>query len=127
MEYIPSGMTKEQWAKFKGKEAAKKKVGKFDGTSGMKFRSRTFEDFQKGRESGKITYNMVSAQHCRHLCLLFALSLLLLLLLLKTNLRFLHNHIYRHRTAHGVCTRKVEERPHQARGHPLHAAKERNA
>eukprot|EP00613_Pedinella_sp_CCMP2098_P002706 CAMPEP_0171627832 /NCGR_PEP_ID=MMETSP0990-20121206/21036_1 /TAXON_ID=483369 /ORGANISM="non described non described, Strain CCMP2098" /LENGTH=101 /DNA_ID=CAMNT_0012195821 /DNA_START=211 /DNA_END=516 /DNA_ORIENTATION=- len=57
MEYIPSGMTKEQWKKIKDKES-KKKVGKFDGTSGMQFRSRSFEDFQKGREDGRYKYNM---------------------------------------------------------------------
>jgi 5'-3' exonuclease len=59
MEYIPDGLSKAQWAAIKKKEGDKK-VGKFDGTSGMSFRSRTFEDFQKGRESGKLTYNMVT-------------------------------------------------------------------
>lgn len=57
MEYIPDGLSKEQWRKMKEKEKAKK-VGKFDGTSGMKFRSRSFEDFQKGREAGTLKYNM---------------------------------------------------------------------
>ncbi len=59
MVYIPDGMSKDQWEAMKKKDAAKNKVGKFDGTSGMKFRSRSFEEFQKGRESGKLTYNMV--------------------------------------------------------------------
>eukprot|EP00614_Pseudopedinella_elastica_P032725 CAMPEP_0172619482 /NCGR_PEP_ID=MMETSP1068-20121228/93722_1 /TAXON_ID=35684 /ORGANISM="Pseudopedinella elastica, Strain CCMP716" /LENGTH=134 /DNA_ID=CAMNT_0013426251 /DNA_START=64 /DNA_END=468 /DNA_ORIENTATION=- len=58
MEYVPSGMTKDQWAKLKAKEATNKKIGKFDGTSGMKFRSRSFEDFQKGREAGTLKYAM---------------------------------------------------------------------
>ena len=31
---------------------------KFDGTSGMKFRSRSFYEFNKGREEGKLQYNM---------------------------------------------------------------------
>ena len=59
MEYIPDGLSKAQWAKIKEKETGKK-IGKFDGTSGMKFRSRSFEDFQRGREAGTITPNMVS-------------------------------------------------------------------
>ena len=39
MEYIPDGLSKAQWAAMKEKEKSKK-VGKFDGTSGMQFRSR---------------------------------------------------------------------------------------
>jgi len=57
MEYVPDGISKEQWKKMKEKDQ-KKKIGKFDGTSGMQFKSRSFEDFQKGRESGKLKYNM---------------------------------------------------------------------
>ncbi len=45
----------EKWEAMKAKD---KKVGKFDGTSGMQFRSRSFSDFQKGREAGTLTYNM---------------------------------------------------------------------
>ena len=58
MEYIPDGLTKEQWKKMKQKEQDKNKNMKFNGTSGMKFRSRSFADFQKGRESGLYKYNM---------------------------------------------------------------------
>ena len=58
MEYIPDGISKEQWKKIKAKEAAKK-IGKFDGTSGMQFRSRSFADYQKGREAGTMKPNMV--------------------------------------------------------------------
>jgi hypothetical protein len=57
--YVPDGMTAKQWADMKKKEDAKKnKRLKMDGTSGMKFRSRSFEEFQRGRESGKFGYNM---------------------------------------------------------------------
>mmetsp|Transcript_1476 Transcript_1476/g.1586 ORF Transcript_1476/g.1586 Transcript_1476/m.1586 type:complete len:155 (-) Transcript_1476:217-681(-) len=47
MEYIPSGMSKKQWAKVKEKEAAKK--GKKDlGKTGItSFKSRSFDDWQK--------------------------------------------------------------------------------
>ena len=65
MGYVPDGMTPKQWEAMKKKEAAaKQKKLKFDGTSGMKFRSRSFEEFQKGRESRdpkvreKYKYNM---------------------------------------------------------------------
>ena len=63
MEYIPEGLSKAQWAALKEKEK-NKKVGKFDGTSGMQFRSRSFADFQKGREAGTLTYNMVFRLFC---------------------------------------------------------------
>lgn len=57
--YVPDGFTEAEWAKVQKKEkaVANKKI-KMDGTSGMQFRSRTFEDFQKGREAGTLTYNM---------------------------------------------------------------------
>ena len=65
MGYVPDGMTPAQYAALKKKEAAsKQKKLKFDGTSGMKFRSRSFAEFQKGRESldpkvrAKYAYNM---------------------------------------------------------------------
>lgn len=65
MGYVPDGMTSKQWAALKKKEEGdKKKKLKFDGTSGMKFRSRSFAEFQKGRESTdprirqKFSYNM---------------------------------------------------------------------
>merc|ERR1719424_2000379 len=58
MEYIPDGLTKEQWAKEKKKlRAPKSGLGK-GGTSGMQFRSRSMEEFQKGREAGQLDYNM---------------------------------------------------------------------
>lgn len=57
MEYIPDGLTKAQWAAIKKKEQTKKKL-KMDGTSGMKFRSRSFDEFVKGRENGTLKYNM---------------------------------------------------------------------
>ena len=62
MEYIPDGMSKSEWAKIKG--ARDRKIGKFDGTSGMKFKSRTFEDFLKKRKEEGIKYNMVRQSHC---------------------------------------------------------------
>ena len=50
---IPDGLTKEQWAKEKAKLKAKPgaNLGR-GGTSGMKFRSRSMEEFQKLREVG---------------------------------------------------------------------------
>ena len=47
MEYIPDGMSKEQWAKIKAKEAEANK-GKNLGAIGItKFKSRSFEAWQK--------------------------------------------------------------------------------
>jgi hypothetical protein len=47
MEYIPSGMTKEQWAKVKAAEQSKTK-GKDLGKVGItSFKSRSFADWQK--------------------------------------------------------------------------------
>merc|ERR1712194_856276 len=46
MEYIPSGVSKEQWKKIKAKEAASK--GKDLGKVGItSFKSRSFADWQK--------------------------------------------------------------------------------
>lgn len=47
MEYIPNGMSKEQWKKMKDAEKQKKK-GKNLGKSGITtFKSRSFDDWQK--------------------------------------------------------------------------------
>ena len=54
--YVPDGLSKEEWDKIKEKD--KKKKLNFEGTSGMKFRSRSFKEFVKGREDGTIEYNM---------------------------------------------------------------------
>ena len=54
--YIPDGLTKDEWNSIKKKDQKKKL--KFEGTSGMKFKSRSFYDFAKGREDGKLEYNM---------------------------------------------------------------------
>jgi urocanate hydratase len=54
--YVPDGLSKEDWEMIKKKD--KKKNLKFEGTSGMKFRSRSFKEFAKGREDGTIEYNM---------------------------------------------------------------------
>eukprot|EP00617_Octactis_speculum_P027954 CAMPEP_0185749326 /NCGR_PEP_ID=MMETSP1174-20130828/8046_1 /TAXON_ID=35687 /ORGANISM="Dictyocha speculum, Strain CCMP1381" /LENGTH=104 /DNA_ID=CAMNT_0028425393 /DNA_START=158 /DNA_END=472 /DNA_ORIENTATION=- len=58
MEYIPDGLTKAQWAAMKKKERGPKKNLGAGGTAGMKFRSRSFKEFQEGRESGKLQYAM---------------------------------------------------------------------
>ena len=57
MGYVPDGLTEEQWEKEKEKLKPSSGLGK-GGTAGMKFRSRSMEEFQKGRESGKLDYNM---------------------------------------------------------------------
>ena len=54
--YVPDGLSKEDWEMIKKKD--EKKNLKFEGTSGMKFRSRSFKEFAKGREDGTIEYNM---------------------------------------------------------------------
>jgi len=65
MEYIPDGLTKAQWASMKKKERGPKKNLGAGGTAGMKFRSRSFKEFQEGREAGKLEYAMVSlAVYC---------------------------------------------------------------
>ena len=47
MEYIPSGMSKEQWRKMKEEEKNKNK-GKNLGKTGItSFKSRSFDDWQK--------------------------------------------------------------------------------
>ncbi len=58
-EYVPDGLSKEQWKKIKQKEKEKNKNLKFNGTSGMKFRSRSMAEFLEGREKGLYKYNMV--------------------------------------------------------------------
>lgn len=54
--YIPDGLTKEEWKNIK--KNTNKKPLRFEGTKGMKFKSRTFYDFAKGREDGTLEYNM---------------------------------------------------------------------
>jgi urocanate hydratase len=54
--YVPDGLSEEEWQKIKKKD--NKKNLKFEGTSGMKFRSRSFKEFTEGREMGTIEYNM---------------------------------------------------------------------
>ena len=60
-EYIPSGFTKESWAKFKAKEQAKKdeQAKKNLGRLGPKgFQSRSFQSFQEALERGEATHLM---------------------------------------------------------------------
>jgi len=60
-EYIPSGFTKESWAKFKAKEQAKKDelAKKNLGRLGPKgFQSRSFQSFQEALERGEATHLM---------------------------------------------------------------------
>ena len=53
--YVPSGMSPEQWKKFKADEAAKKK--KNLGAMGPKgFKSRSFQSFQEALERGEATH-----------------------------------------------------------------------
>mmetsp|Transcript_21184 Transcript_21184/g.38354 ORF Transcript_21184/g.38354 Transcript_21184/m.38354 type:complete len:214 (-) Transcript_21184:134-775(-) len=55
-EYIPSGFTKETWAKFKGKEQKKKDIQakKNLGSMGPKgYQSRSFQSFQEALERGE--------------------------------------------------------------------------
>merc|ERR1719410_492177 len=47
MEYIPSGVSKEQWKKMKAEEAAKKNKRNLGRTGITTFKSRSFEDWQK--------------------------------------------------------------------------------
>ena len=60
-EYIPTGFTKESWAKFKAKEQkkkdelAKKNLGRL-GPKG--FQSRSFQSFQEALERGEATHLM---------------------------------------------------------------------
>ena len=54
--YVPDGLTEEEWKEIKSKKSQRKM--RFEGTSGMKFRSRSFYEFNKGREEGKLQYNM---------------------------------------------------------------------
>ena len=60
-EYIPSGFTKESWAKFKAKEQKKKdeQAKKNLGRMGPKgFQSRSFQSFQEALERGEATHMM---------------------------------------------------------------------
>jgi len=60
-EYIPSGFTKESWAKFKKAEADKKaaQAAKNLGRMGPKgFQSRSFQSFQEALERGEATHLM---------------------------------------------------------------------
>ena len=41
--YIPDGLSKDEWDNIKKRD--RKKKLKFEGTSGMKFKSRSFYDF----------------------------------------------------------------------------------
>ena len=47
MEYIPSGMSKDQWNKLKAKEANKNKGKNLAKTGITTFKSRSFADWQK--------------------------------------------------------------------------------
>lgn len=56
MEYIPSGLSKEEWTKIKAKEkAAKTGLGKI-GARG--FKSRSFDSFQRALEAGEAGHLM---------------------------------------------------------------------
>ena len=60
-EYIPSGFTKESWAKFKAAEQKKKdeQAKKNLGRMGPKgFQSRSFQSFQEALERGEATHMM---------------------------------------------------------------------
>jgi len=58
-EYIPSGFTKESWAKFKTKEAKTKASQKNLGRMGPKgFQSRSFQSFQEALERGETSHLM---------------------------------------------------------------------
>ncbi len=60
-EYIPTGFTKESWAKFKGKEQKKKEeqAKKNLGRMGPKgFQSRSFQSFQEALERGEASHMM---------------------------------------------------------------------
>ena len=58
-EYIPSGFTKESWAKFKAKEQKQKATQKNLGRMGPKgFQSRSFQSFQEALERGEAAHLM---------------------------------------------------------------------
>lgn len=58
-EYIPTGFTKESWAKFKEAEAKKKAAQKNLGRMGPKgFQSRSFQSFQEALERGEASHMM---------------------------------------------------------------------
>jgi hypothetical protein len=51
--YVPSGMSKEQWAKVQKKEADAKKTKKFGLGGARGFESRSMQSFQEARERGE--------------------------------------------------------------------------
>lgn len=56
-EYIPSGFTKDSWAKFKAEEAKKKAAAKNLGRMGPKgFQSRSMQSFQEALERGEAAH-----------------------------------------------------------------------
>jgi len=55
-EYIPSGFTKESWAKFKVKEADKKKAKNLGRMGPKGFQSRSMQSFQEAMERGEATH-----------------------------------------------------------------------
>ena len=57
-EYIPSGFTKDSWAKFKKKEAEKKKTKNLGGVGPRGYKSRSFQSFQEALERGEATHLM---------------------------------------------------------------------
>ena len=57
-EYIPAGFTPEQWKKFKGKEADKKRKQNLGRMGPKGFKSRSFQSFQEALEKGEATHLM---------------------------------------------------------------------
>ena len=55
--YVPDGMTADQYKKLKDKEKASQPKN-FFGKGPRDYKSRSFEEFVKGRESGELDYNM---------------------------------------------------------------------
>lgn len=54
--YIPSGFTKESWAKFQAKEADKKKKQNLGRMGPRGYQSRSFQSFQEALERGETTH-----------------------------------------------------------------------
>ena len=54
--YIPSGFTKESWAKFQSKEADKKKKQNLGRMGPRGYQSRSFQSFQEALERGETTH-----------------------------------------------------------------------
>ncbi|KAL7545025.1 hypothetical protein ACHAWF_008397 [Thalassiosira exigua] len=57
-EYIPSGFTKESWAKFKAKEAEKKQAKNLGRMGPKGFQSRSMQSFQEALERGEAAHLM---------------------------------------------------------------------